>query len=328
MDQTLLMKYFRGETSPEEEHRILSWVEASPENRAEFRKAHLLFDGLVLYGPKPEDMQSNADKKHWEGWRFARHTVRIAAAIVGIVGAAYFGKVYYHRLLSKQQTLISVPAGQRMQMTLADGTLVHLNAGTTLEYPVVFSRKDRRVKLTGEALFEVAHNAKHPFIVETFATDLQVLGTKFNVLADPNNEVFSTTLIEGKVKVTNRNDPAESIIMQPNDMVVLENGRLYKERVSDFDDLAYNPFALLTEADLTETSEGVYSIASEKLADFGYPLCPYLLENVSSITLERTDDVIALELISAYSDSGEIYNMNLSYELKISETTDLAVPTP
>lgn len=239
MDQTLLMKYFRGETSPEEEHRILSWVEASPENRAEFRKAHLLFDGLVLYGPKPEDMQSNADKKHWEGWRFARHTVRIAAAIVGIVGAAYFGKVYYHRLLSKQQTLISVPAGQRMQMTLADGTLVHLNAGTTLEYPVVFSRKDRRVKLTGEALFEVAHNAKHPFIVETFATDLQVLGTKFNVLADPNNEVFSTTLIEGKVKVTNRNDPAESIIMQPNDMVVLENGRLYKERVSDFADLCW-----------------------------------------------------------------------------------------
>ena len=239
MDQTLLMKYFRGETSPEEEHRILSWVEASPENRAEFRKAHLLFDGLVLYGPKPEDMQSNADKKHWEGWRFARHTVRIAAAIVGIVGAAYFGKVYYHRLLSKQQTLISVPAGQRMQMALADGTLVHLNAGTTLEYPVVFSHKDRRVKLTGEALFEVAHDAKHPFIVETFATDLRVLGTKFNVLADPDNEVFSTTLIEGKVKVTNRNDPAESIIMQPNDMVVLENGRLYKERVSDFADLCW-----------------------------------------------------------------------------------------
>lgn len=233
------MKYFRGETSPEEEHRILSWVEASPENKAEFRKAHLLFDGLVLYGPKPEDMQSNADKKHWEGWRFARHTVRIAAAIVGIIGAAYFGKIYYHRLLSKQQTLISVPAGQRMQMTLADGTLVHLNAGTTLEYPVVFSHKDRRVKLTGEALFEVAHDAKHPFIVETFATNLQVLGTKFNVLADPNNEVFSTTLIEGKVKVTNRNDPAESIIMQPNDMVVLENGRLYKERVPDFADLCW-----------------------------------------------------------------------------------------
>ena len=126
-----------------------------------------------------------------------------------------------------------------MQMALADGTLVHLNAGTTLEYPVVFSHKDRRVKLTGEALFEVAHDAKHPFIVETFATDIQVLGTKFNVLADSENGLFSTTLVEGRVKVTSRKDPAESIILQPNDRVVLEHGRLYKERVPDFDDLCW-----------------------------------------------------------------------------------------
>lgn len=239
MDQTLLMKYFRGETSPEEEHRILSWVEASPENRAEFRKAHLLFDGLVLYGTKPETIRTDGDKSRRREWLLVRHLVRAAAIVIVVLGAAYFGKAYYRRSLSESETVISVPAGQRMQMTLADGTRVQLNAGTTLEYPVVFDRKARRVKLSGEAMFEVAHNADHPFIVETFATDLRVLGTKFNVLADPDNEVFSTTLIEGKVKVTNRNDPAESIIMQPNDMVVLENGRLYKERVSDFADLCW-----------------------------------------------------------------------------------------
>ena len=238
MEQELLFRYFRGETSQEEEERILSWVEASPANRAEFRKAHLLFAGLALYAPASASDIANP-KPRRTLLRIARYAVRTAAAVIVMVGAAYFGRIYYHRSLSKQQTLISVPAGQRMQMALADGTLVHLNAGTTLEYPVVFSHKDRRVKLTGEALFEVAHDAKHPFIVETFATDLRVLGTKFNVLADPDNEVFSTTLIEGKVKVTNRNDPAESIIMQPNDMVVLENGRLYKERVSDFADLCW-----------------------------------------------------------------------------------------
>lgn len=238
MEQELLFRYFRGETSQEEEERILSWVEASPANRAEFRKAHLLFAGLALYAPAPAS-DTARPKPRRTLLRIARYAVRTAAAVIVMVGAAYFGRIYYHRSLSKQQTLISVPAGQRMQMALADGTLVHLNAGTTLEYPVVFSHKDRRVKLTGEALFEVAHDAKHPFIVETFATDLQVLGTKFNVLADPDNELFSTTLIEGKVKVTNRNDPAESIIMQPNDMVVLENGRLYKERVSDFADLCW-----------------------------------------------------------------------------------------
>lgn len=239
MDQTLLMKYFRGETSPEEENRILSWVEASPENRAEFRKAHLLFDGLVLYGTKPQTEQPKVNKTQRKEWRYVRHIIQATALIVVALGAAYFGKDYYRRSLSERETVISVPAGQRMQMTLADGTRVQLNAGTTLEYPVVFDRKVRRVKLSGEAMFEVTHNVDHPFIVETFATNIEVLGTKFNVFADPDNEVFSTTLIEGKVKVSNRNDPAESIIMQPNDMVVLENGRLYKERVSDFADLCW-----------------------------------------------------------------------------------------
>lgn len=238
MEQELLFRYFRGETSQEEEERILSWVEASPANRAEFRKAHLLFAGLALYAPAPAS-DTARPKPRRTLLRIARYAVRTAAAVIVMVGAAYLGKVVYHHSLAEREMSVFVPAGQRMQVTLADGTHVQLNAGTTLEYPVVFSHKDRRVKLTGEALFEVAHDAKHPFIVETFATDLRVLGTKFNVLADPDNEVFSTTLIEGKVKVTNRNDPAESIIMQPNDMVVLENGRLYKERVSDFADLCW-----------------------------------------------------------------------------------------
>ena len=106
------------------------------------------------------------------------------------VGAAYLGKVVYHHSLSEREMSICVPAGQRMQMTLADGSHVQLNAGTTLEYPVVFDRKARRVKLSGEALFEVTHDSSHPFIVETFATDIQVLGTKFNVLADSGSELF------------------------------------------------------------------------------------------------------------------------------------------
>ena len=59
------------------------------------------------------------------------------------------------------------------------------------------------------------------------------------MLADSGSELFSTTLVEGRVKVTSRTNPAESIILQPNDRVVLEHGRLYKEHVSDFDDLCW-----------------------------------------------------------------------------------------
>lgn len=238
MEQELLFRYFRGETSQEEEGRILSWVEESPANRAEFRKAHLLFAGLALYAPAPAS-DTARPKPRRTLLRIARYAVRTAAAVIMMVGAACLGKVAYHHSLAEREMSVSVPAGQRMQVTLADGTLVQLNAGTTLEYPVVFSRKSRRVKLSGEALFEVTHDPSHPFIVETFATDIQVLGTKFNVLADSGNEMFSTTLVEGRVKVTSRKDPAESIILQPNDKVVLENGRLYKERVPDFADLCW-----------------------------------------------------------------------------------------
>lgn len=126
-----------------------------------------------------------------------------------------------------------------MQMTLADGTQVQLNSGSILEYPVVFANESRRVKLSGEAMFEVAPDERHPFIVETFASDIQVLGTKFNVLADKERGRFSTTLVEGKVKVSSRINPAETFIMQPNDMVTLADGRLYKKRVSDFADLCW-----------------------------------------------------------------------------------------
>lgn len=238
MEQELLFRYFRGEASQEEEERILSWVEASPENRAEFRKAHLLFAGLALYAPAPAS-ESVHPKPRRRLLRIARIAVRAAAAVIVTVGAAYLGKVACRHSLAEHEMSICVPAGQRMQVTLADGTRVQLNAGTTLEYPMVFGRKSRRVKLSGEALFEVTHDPSHPFIVETFATEIQVLGTKFNVLADSGNGLFSTTLVEGRVRVTSRRDPSESILLQPNDRVVLEHGRLYKEHVSDFDDLCW-----------------------------------------------------------------------------------------
>lgn len=239
MDQELLFSYFRGETTPQEEERILAWVEASEDNRREFRKAHVLFAGLALYAPRPETSHPVVPLGRRIGRQVLRHAVRAAAVVLLAVGAAYFGKSRYHRSLAGRETVISVPAGQRMQMTLADGTRVRLNAGTTLEYPVVFAREARRVRLSGEAFFEVAHDAEHPFVVETFASDIRVLGTAFNVQADEEHACFSTTLVEGKVQVTSRIDPAESIVMQPNDMVVLENGRLYKECVADFADLCW-----------------------------------------------------------------------------------------
>lgn len=95
---------------------------------------------------------------------------------------------------------ISTPRGGEYQLVLGDGTRVSLNAQSELRYPVAFTGKTRDVQLVGEAYFEVAPDAEHPFIVKTGAMDIRVLGTSFNVCAYREGDA-KTTLVKGKVNV-------------------------------------------------------------------------------------------------------------------------------
>lgn len=131
-------------------------------------------------------------------------------------------------------TCIESPTGQHVRLTLHDGTTVELNSKSKISYPALFIGKERRVRLEGEAMFEVAHDASQPFIVETYACDVEVHGTHFNVIADKNTQEFSTALFEGSVTVRNKiND--EEILMEPNTVVNLRNGHLYLGALNDRD---------------------------------------------------------------------------------------------
>ncbi|RKD90626.1 FecR family protein [Mangrovibacterium diazotrophicum] len=94
---------------------------------------------------------------------------------------------------------VVIPYGKRSKIVLADGTKVWLNAGSRLAFPNQFNGKERKIFLEGEAYFEVAHNAAQPFIVNTEAIAVKVLGTKFNLTAYSSESVIETTLLEGKV---------------------------------------------------------------------------------------------------------------------------------
>jgi ferric-dicitrate binding protein FerR (iron transport regulator) len=98
---------------------------------------------------------------------------------------------------------ISAPQGSRVQFTLPDGSMGHLNGGSKLKYPVNFINK-RDVSLSGEAYFEVAKDKKHPFTVITKYADVQVFGTRFDVCAYEGDLEVYTTLEEGSVKVLNK----------------------------------------------------------------------------------------------------------------------------
>jgi transmembrane sensor len=100
-----------------------------------------------------------------------------------------------------QQNIISTPYGGQFRLKLPDGSEVFLNAGTTLKYPAVFSGKQRRVELDGEAYFNISHDKSKPFIVRTSGQEVEVLGTRFNVNSYANENMTITTLEEGSVKV-------------------------------------------------------------------------------------------------------------------------------
>jgi len=116
---------------------------------------------------------------------------------------------------------LTVPRGHQFQVVLPDGTKVWLNAASSLRYPTVFAGAQRRVEITGEAYFEVAHNAAHPFIVKKGETEIKVMGTHFNINAYDEESSQNITLLEGSVQVTKDNN---STVLKPGQQAQVNNG--------------------------------------------------------------------------------------------------------
>ena len=119
------------------------------------------------------------------------------------------GKIIYGALAGNTVTgasafnTMSTPRGGQYQLTLADGTKVWLNAASSITFPVAFAGNERKVVVNGEAYFEVAHDARKPFIVSTGNQEITVLGTHFNVKAYDDDAGISTTLLAGRIRIKN-----------------------------------------------------------------------------------------------------------------------------
>jgi transmembrane sensor len=96
---------------------------------------------------------------------------------------------------------MTTPKGRQFSLVLADGSKVWLNAASSITFPTAFSGPERNVSITGEAYFEVAHNATMPFIVESGGNAVKVLGTHFNINAYADESAVKVTLLEGSVDV-------------------------------------------------------------------------------------------------------------------------------
>lgn len=125
---------------------------------------------------------------------------------------------------------LEIPRGGEFCLTLSDGTRVWLNSETSIQYPVAFGAKERRVFVQGEAYFEVAKDANKPFTVQFMSSSVTVLGTSFNIRAYPEEKRSQTTLAEGSVRIYS---PGSSMLLKPGEQAEVSalSGEMVKQEV-------------------------------------------------------------------------------------------------
>lgn len=137
-----------------------------------------------------------------------------------------------------QMATVSTPRAGQYQVSLPDGTRVWLNAESSIEYPMEFLGKERLVKVSGEAYFEVTHNEDLPFVVESERQRIQVLGTSFNVQSYNDEPLSSTTLVNGEIEIQDYAS-GKSALLSPGQHAISKDGGLTVNDVEPYNFIAW-----------------------------------------------------------------------------------------
>lgn len=243
----LLARYLAGDADASETAAAEAWIAASEENRRYFESMK-----------KAWEATANAHAAHrfdtdaaWEKLQARMHesgghasparknfSWAIAAGIALLIGISFIA----YRSFSGSgavQSLMIVSTNLPMNDTLPDGSRISLNKNSKLDYPSAFGKGSREVKLSGEAFFDVAHDAAHPFVIHTPLMDVKVLGTSFNVTAYPNSDSVYVTVTTGRVQCAANGD---TVVITPGEFAVLykNNGKIRKGTEDDPNRASYH----------------------------------------------------------------------------------------
>lgn len=221
------MKYIKGETTPEEREKVVRWLDEDPEHIHQYHSLRKLYD-ISLWSPIEENLQEEKQTRTLKPVWIEFLKVAAVILITFLGTKAFFD---WKEDPVKMQTVI-VPAGQRAELLLADGTKVWLNSRSKLKFPDRFQKDARNVELDGEGYFEVTHKEEAPFTVHTSRYDVKVLGTEFNVKAYNSKNQFETSLLKGCVEVSNMNK-SQVLRLRPDEQVISDGRQLIRSAISD-----------------------------------------------------------------------------------------------
>jgi ferric-dicitrate binding protein FerR (iron transport regulator) len=257
----LLAKYLQGEASEEEKALLFAWLQAHPDNKALFDNLRKVWNAVDVpadtYTPDVEKgwqkFQSNAGipreyiakeetntnaKPEAKTIRFQPWTLvsKVAAVLLVLVGV-----IYVVKLTQKNQSGPVTFATQQEKRTfyLPDSSRIVLNKNSSLSYSPDFNEKDRVVRLTGEAFFDVKKAAGKTFTIYSGSTQTQVLGTSFTVRTQ--NGKTEVQVVTGKVAFSTKDNPEKaSVLLTPGLKAIADSsGQISQTKITDENFLAW-----------------------------------------------------------------------------------------
>lgn len=279
----LIARAISGDINSDEQEELNLLLLADPELRAVFddlmemrisQTADLSLEAkkAMERGLDKLDQSLSSEKRFLERYLFdhsklqpiRNHNYRAWAAVAAMA-AMLICCFYIFRPSAAQknmeQQIIATHYGKRTHSVLPDGSYVWLNSGSSVSYTANLATGGKReVILTGEAYFDVKHDSRHPFIVHAGKLQIVVLGTAFNVKAYKEDDFIETTLIRGKVEITNDARPGRAIVLLPDQKVSINTTMstvkktIIPVKAPITDSLAASPEAKMPDEAIAETA--------------------------------------------------------------------------
>lgn len=232
VDYEMIIRYFNGKCRDDERRMIVRWANESDEHaRQLFEWEEMYFLGKRADGLERERIE-RAEKRLFERiWQDRKERkvfvlpkwTRYAAAVVLILSLSGLAVWYFDDTYQGKWQTVATADGEVIEVVLPDSSHVWLNENSVLEYPEQFTDECRRLKLCGEAYFEVTKDRHKPFIVSGESMDIQVLGTKFNFKNAPGCRIVEASLLEGEIRAEGKHDEG-AITLSPGQKVELNKG--------------------------------------------------------------------------------------------------------
>lgn len=230
INEEILAAYLSGALDAEQRAAVEAWYDASPANRRLMGEIYRLLylndrindtariDVEKAYVHCRTRIREQARRQVWH--RSLKRLAASAAVIVVLLAGGWMARSSVERLT--RPMVVYTQVGERSQAVLPDGTKVWLNSSSRVEYAASFFSRKRRVKMDGEAYFEVSHDRHAPFVVSTNGLDIRVLGTRFNIRNNEDKHLITTVLLEGSVEASVTGERGTALRLHPSQQLTFD----------------------------------------------------------------------------------------------------------